>query len=208
MKITQALSGHFTVSPLGNSVSRPHLAVLSGALLCLLLATQTVNAKSVQWVWKNAQGVKVYSDLPPPADIPKKNILKSPHREVVKRKARAASGPVGLVDAQTARGKTDAAVSEAGQSELDKKVEEKRKQEEAKKKAEEKQEQARQEQQERERLAKQQANCQRIAESRRNLNSGVRISTTDENGEKKFLSEQEIQSRLDRLDAAAKSNDC
>lgn len=199
------------------------VAVFVGALLCLALAAQTVQARSVQWIWKNERGAKVYSDMPPPAHISGKNILKSPHRAVVQRRRAAANtGPVGLVDAKVARGEVQAASDGAGaekgvagknqegaqESELDKKVARKREQEEAAKKAEEKQQQAREAQQERERREKQEQNCRRIDESRRNLSSGARVSTTDAKGERRFLSEQEIQGRLDRLDEAAQANDC
>lgn len=226
MKI-KTFSDGFTVSRLTGAGARPYLSVISGALLCLLLSVQTADARAVQWVWKNAQGVKVYSDMPPPAHIPKKNVLKSPHREVVKRQARASTGPVGLVDAKVARGETDAATANApdatagadgsqtkgvptkgAESALDRKVAEKRKKAEAEKKAKAEKEKAEQEKQENERLAKQEENCRRIAESRRNLTSGSRVTTTDEKGERKFLSEQDIQNRLDRLDAAAQSNEC
>lgn len=203
---------------------RACVAALTVVLLCLALTAQTAHARSVQWIWKNEQGVKVYSDMPPPAHISGRNILKSPHRAVVQRRARAVanSGPVGLVDAKVARGEAQSEADEAGakdsadgktkevalESELDKKVALKREQEEAAKKAKAKQEQARLEQEERERREKQEQNCRRIEESRRNLSSGARVSTTDAKGERRFLSEQEIQGRLDRLDEAAQANDC
>lgn len=226
MKIT-ALSGNTMAwQQRGRSLRRLRVrpvAVFVGALLCLALAAQAVQARSVQWIWKNEHGVKVYSDMPPPAHISGKNILKSPHRAVVQRRRAAAdTGPVGLVDAKVARGEVQAASDGAGakdsadgktkevalESELDKKVALKREQEEAAKKAKAKQEQAREEQEERERREKQEQNCRRIEESRRNLSSGARVSTTDAKGERRFLSEQEIQGRLDRLDDAAQANDC
>lgn len=226
MKIT-ALSGKAMVARQRTRAFLPlpacSAAVLAAALLCLALAVPSAQARSVQWIWKNEHGVKVYSDMPPPAHISGKNILKSPHRAVVQRRRAAANtGPVGLVDAKVARGEVQAAPdgtgTEAGaagkkqggaqESELDKKVARKREQEEATKKAEAKKQQAREAQEERERREKQEQNCRRIDESRRNLTSGARVSTTDAKGERRFLSEQEIQGRLDRLDDAAQANDC
>lgn len=45
------------------------------ALLCSTLLSTTALA---QWQWTDAQGRKVFSDLPPPMDVPEKNIVKRP----------------------------------------------------------------------------------------------------------------------------------
>ena len=44
-----------------------------------LLASSAALAQA-KYVWIDAQGVKQFSDTPPPGDIPEKNILKSPRR--------------------------------------------------------------------------------------------------------------------------------
>ena len=48
-------------------------------ILAGLLASSAALAQA-KYVWINAQGVKQFSDTPPPGDIPEKNILKSPRR--------------------------------------------------------------------------------------------------------------------------------
>lgn len=190
--------------------------VVAGAMLC----TQ-VQAAGAQWIWKNAKGSKVYSDTPPPASVPKSRIIKSPRQAAAasqKRRRTLANKPVGLVDAKVARGEMDDASVEAkgdgadskkegkdSMSELDKKVEAKRKKKEA---AQKEKEQAEEEKLAQERRAQQEKNCKRIAQAKRNLTSGSRISAVGEDGQKRFLSEDEVQSRMEQLAEAEESNEC
>lgn len=193
---------------------------LPAVVACTLLCTQ-VQAAGAQWVWKNAKGSKVYSDTPPPASVPKSRIIKSPRQAAVagqKRRSKLANKPVGLVDAKVARGEVEDASTEVegsnekgektaknSMSELDKKLEAKRKKKEAKEKA---QKQAEEEKIAEERRARQEKNCKRIEQAKRNLRSGSRISAVGEDGEKRYLSQDEVQSRLEQLAEAEESNEC
>jgi hypothetical protein len=143
-----------------------------------------------QWQWLDRDGHKVFSDQPPPADVPQKNILRQPggFRPVVPDAASAPattappakSVPVGprlpVKDAQLEARKKQAEDDEA-----------------AKRKAEE------------ERVAKAQSeNCERAKRSQATLQSGVRLQQTNPDGQRVVLDDagraaegQRIQSVID-----------
>lgn len=50
-------------------------ALLAGVLASLLFVQPGVQA---QWIWQDANGQRVISDMPPPAEVPDKNILRRP----------------------------------------------------------------------------------------------------------------------------------
>jgi hypothetical protein len=51
----------------------------SRKLLLLAIACTWAMGASAQWQWVDKDGRKVFSDRPPPQDVPEKNILKQPH---------------------------------------------------------------------------------------------------------------------------------
>ncbi|WHZ11831.1 MAG: Putative transmembrane protein [Burkholderiaceae bacterium] len=132
-------------------------------LACLLSASAMA-----QWQWIDKDGHKVFSDRAPPADIPDQNILQRPTMV-----APAAVAPVGAEPG-------NAAVPAPKIGGQDKALEQKKKQVEeaaaAKKKAEE------------EKIARAQAdNCARARQSMLQLQSGVRIATMNDKGERVFM---------------------
>jgi Domain of unknown function (DUF4124) len=160
-------------------------------------------AASAQWVWTDAGGRKVYSDRPPPSDVPAKNIQKQPGGP------RAAAAPAadapGTTDATgTSAGATAAAAKPApGNLKIsgkDAELEAKKKQAEAaeaaKKKAED------------EKLAQAQAqNCERARRAMSTLQSGVRIQQTNAKGEREFLDDAGRAAETQRLQGVI-SADC
>ena len=64
-----------TLRPMPNTSVSRHLhraGLLAALLLCVALPAQA------QWKWKDANGKVQYSDLPPPAGTPEKDILQRP----------------------------------------------------------------------------------------------------------------------------------
>lgn len=129
-----------------------------------------------QYVWLNAKGVKQYSDQPPPASVPNNKILKTP-RGIVQN--------VDTTPAEAADADSDTAKKAVPPSIADKNAEfEKRRKEQADKdkKAEEKVQQD----------AIKKKNCEDIQAYNRALSSGQRISRVNSNGERTYLSDEEI----------------
>lgn len=144
------------------------------ALLALFVSLPA----SAQYQWLDANGRKVYSDQPPPANVPQKKILQQPgHAAPVAAtssassasKAPAANPPAAVKDVQETKDKP-----------VDKDLEAKKKQaddaEAAKQKAEI------------ETQAKVKAeNCERAKNAKKTLDSGVRISQTNAKGERSYM---------------------
>lgn len=123
-------------------------------------------AAFAQWQWMDNTGSKVFSDRPPPPDIPAKNILKQPGG-TLKIKAAAPEVPASAASAPKLSG-------------VDKALEEKKKQAEdaeaAKRKAEADKN-----------AAAKAENCTRARQSKIQYDSGIRIARVNEKGEREIL---------------------
>jgi hypothetical protein len=150
--------------------------------LIVLAACLYALTASAQWQWLDKDGRKVFSDRPPPADVPDKNILKRPTGRSV-----APAGPAPTV----------APASQA--TGIDKALQEKRKQAEdaeaAKRKAEE-------EQNARVRAE----NCSRAKQAKAGLDSGARVARINEKGEREFLDEAGLSSESQRMQTIIDEN--
>jgi hypothetical protein len=168
-------------------------------LAALTLAT----AACAQYVWLNENGVKQYSDMPPPSSVPNNRILKQPARasdSVPQATATpAVTGTEGArvptgTDSPSASNKEKAPMTTAEKNAdfRKRKIE----QEEKEKKAAD----------EAKRAADKAKNCDRARTYQRALDSGQRIGDTDKDGERYYLSdeqrEQEVQATRNVL------NDC
>lgn len=148
------------------------------ALGLLCFATSSM----AQWQWMDRSGRKVFSDQPPPADIPEKNILKRPGGIVsmplsVVNEDDKASAPAPTVSA--ARSPQPTASEPALTPEQQKKKKEEEAREAAKRKAEE------------EKIAKEkQENCQRAKSSLATLKTGMRVHTVNEKGESTVMDDK------------------
>lgn len=137
---------------------------------------------SAQWQWVDKDGLRVFSDRPPPSDIPEKNILKRPRQYGKTMGGAPAAAALPVPDAPGAAPQAQAgSPNPAG---ADKELMDKKKQAEkqaadaeaAKRKAEE------------ERVAKTQAeNCARARQALAGISSGQRLTRTNEKGEREFL---------------------
>jgi hypothetical protein len=166
--------------------------LLRATLLGLALALPA--AGFAQWQWIDKDGRKVFSDQSPPADIPAKNILKQPGS-----RTRATAEPVAPATPSAALVQP-AAPAAPKLSGKEKELEEKKKQADAaeadKKKAQEEQ------------VAKERAeNCVRVKSAKAAFDSGVRISRTNEKGEREFLDDAQRAAEARRLDGVI-SRDC
>ena len=159
-------------------------AVVLGAIWATSLAAMA------QWQWVDKDGRKVYSDRPPPADIPEKNILKQPGVRA------SALSAVAATPASAASTPASAAVSRPSGKDRD--LEEKKKQAEqqeaAGKKAEE------------ERVQKIRGeNCARARQAKAGFDSGARISTTSKTGERIILDDEARAVEIKRLQSVIQS---
>jgi hypothetical protein len=141
-----------------------------------------------QWQWVDKDGRKVFSDQPPPADVPAKNILKQPSG--TKGKSMAYVDPT---PAAAASAPAKVAASAPKLSGKDKELEDKKKQAEAaaadKKKAQD------------EEVAKLRAeNCTRAKRSKAEYDSGARIAQLNAKGEREFLDDAQRAAESKRLD--------
>ncbi|WP_119154236.1 DUF4124 domain-containing protein [Caldimonas tepidiphila] len=157
-------------------------------LFALALAAAALSMPaSAQWKWRDAQGKVQYSDLPPPAGVPDSDILRLPNEGAAARAA-AGAGRVVAAPAQAA----SAPAQKASGSPLDKEVEARRKAEEqaaeARRKAEE------------QRAAKERAeHCNRGRGQLRALESGERLSRTNDSGEREILDDAQRTEEIARL---------
>lgn len=152
-------------------------------LLLTSLCALTLPA-SAQWQWLDKDGRKVFSDRPPPVDVPDKNILGKP-RSVGK-------ATVSPVAADEAPAQAAANGTNTPASPLDKEVQARKKQaaeaEAAKRKAEE------------ERVARAQAeNCARARTAKTAFDSGLRQTRTNDKGEREFLDDAAREAEARRL---------
>ncbi|WP_326534162.1 DUF4124 domain-containing protein [Pseudorhodoferax sp.] len=143
------------------------------AALLLILATAQPIQAAAQWMWRDASGKAVFSDRPPPNDIPDKNVLQRPSN--VQRQAAAA--PAVPAAAAPAASRASEPAPPSGQ---DKELEQRRQQAENAEAAKLK---AAQEAQLRARAE----NCARARQNKANLDSGMRIARTNAQGEREFL---------------------
>ncbi|MDP3702206.1 MAG: DUF4124 domain-containing protein [Hylemonella sp.] len=156
-------------------------------LICVALCLYALVA-SAQWQWMDKDGRKVFSDRPPPADVPEKSILKRPG-------GRGSAGAV--APAVPAPGAAPGATAAAAG--VDKSLQDKKKQAEdaeaAKRKAEE------------ERNARLMAeNCNRARQAKSGLDSGARMSRINEKGEREFMDESALAAEGQRLQSIINEN--
>lgn len=153
-------------------------------LLLLAVACTWAVGASAQWQWIDKDGRKVFSDRPPPQDIPDKSILKQPSATRPVRAtpaapaAPAAEGSATAASAAASAPKPAASAPTGKDKELEKKKAEAEAAEAAKKKAED------------EKIAKARAdNCERARQAKATLDSGRPITQSNAQGERIFLDE-------------------
>jgi hypothetical protein len=167
-------------------------------IICLAFATAMLALSisfpaNAQYVWLDKNNVKVYSDKPPPPDVPNNRVLKGPRGfkatnigdkqpdENGSAEAKAASTPE-KPPLTTAEKNAEFNKRKMEQAEKDKKAqaEEKIKQEKSQ-------------------------NCEKAKEYQRSLQSGGRFARTTESGERKYLNDEEREAEINRANDALKA---
>lgn len=139
------------------------------ATLAALCSTGTAFA---QYVWIDERGVKQFSDMPPPATIPASRILKQPGSKPVDAAEGATPSPPqpSKPEMTTAEKNAEFRKRKTEQAEKEKKAAEET------------------------RVASEKAKyCERARDYLRALESGERLTHTDRNGERAFLSDEQRQ---------------
>jgi hypothetical protein len=134
---------------------------------------------AAQWKWKDARGQVVISDVPPPREIPDRDVLQKP--DVVARRA-APPAPVASAPSQE---------SSAAKPKVDPELEARKKRSE--------QEQNDKLKAEEDKVAAQRAeNCRRARSHMATLDSGIRLSRTNEKGEREILDDKQRADEINR----------
>jgi len=142
----------------------PHLAAV------LLIALCAPGAAYAQYVWLNNNGVRQYSDMPPPASVPANRILKQPNGLLpsTPEAASAASSSKTLAEQNA-----DFNKRRAEQAEKEKKAADETKL-----------------------AAGKNRDCERARDYRRSLESGERVAHMDKNGERSILTDEQRSQEL------------
>jgi len=159
---------------------------LLGALACAAWPA------AAQWQWVDAQGKKVFSDTPPPPDVPPEKILRRPKEPSVQDGGGNAT--------PTPSASPAAPTSAASRPGIDPGLEEQKRRAEA-------EEAAKQQAQQEHTAQLRQENCTRAQRSKATLTSGQLLSHTNEKGERGFMDEATRQAELQRIERIIAS-DC
>ncbi len=158
-------------------------------------------AAHAQYQWIDKDGRRVFSDRPPPADVPAKNLVTQPRlgQSATARPAVSAP-PADASSSPSAAASRPAAAASAAGSGVDKALEEKkRKAEQAeadKKKADDA------------RLGAARAeNCKRAMNAKSTIDSGMRMARINSKGEREFLDDAQRAEEIQRANAIIAS-DC
>lgn len=152
-------------------------------------------AASAQWQWVDAQGKKVFSDQPPPLDVPEKNILRRPHGSRTAAAAPAAPAEAAPSAPSSAQG-APAGKPTGVDKELEEKTRKAEEAEKAKRAAEEK------------KVAQAKAdNCSRARQGKATMDSGMRVARVNDKGEREVMDDEARAAEQRRLQSIIDS-DC
>ncbi|RZI74982.1 MAG: DUF4124 domain-containing protein [Variovorax sp.] len=161
-------------------------------VLLLGMACSLPLAASAQWQWVDNTGKKVFSDQPPPLDVPEKNILRKPGGAQQQR-ATSAPAPAPTPDLQ-ATGATPPRTAASGPkpSGVDKELEEKTRKAEEAEKAKQAAEKAK--------IAQAKAeNCARARQGKATFDSGIRVARVNAQGEREIMDDKARAGEAQRL---------
>ncbi|MDO5691892.1 MAG: DUF4124 domain-containing protein [Pseudomonadota bacterium] len=151
-------------------------------------------AAHAQYQWVDKDGRRVFSDRPPPADVPQKNVLQQPRMSTGAPVARAAPAPAAAPTAAASEAPSAAASPAAAASAppaVDKTLEEKKKQAEAAEAAKRKAEE--------EKIAAARAeSCKRAMNAKASLESGMRMARLNDKGEREVLDDNQRAAEMKR----------
>ena len=176
------------------------------ASCALLLVAATLSPAHAHWKWRDAKGSVHVSDMPPPPEIPERNILARPgapanaSAKAENAGAKAENAVPPSPAAPAAAVKVPGAVATAAKARLDPELEARRK------KAEQEQ-QAKEAEQVAKRKDEQAEQCKRAQEQLRTFDSGMRIARVNAQGEREVLDDQSRGQETSRVRAMI-AKDC
>ena len=160
---------------------RTDRVIWTGAALCATLITAAPDAAWAQWKWKDAKGQVHISDLPPPRDIPEKDVMQRPS-DAARRAAATAAAQASAASAPVPAAAGQAAAP-AAKPKVDPELEARRSRQEQEQKAKDKANE--------EKVNAQRAeNCQRARQQVATLESGMRIARLNDKGEREVLDDK------------------
>jgi len=162
-------------------------------VLILGMACALPLAASAQWQWVDNAGKKVFSDQPPPLDVPEKNVLRRPAGAQQRATSVPAPASSPLPDVQAA-GATPPRTAASGPkpSGVDKELEEKTRKAEEAEKAKQAAEKAK--------VAQAKAeNCTRARQGKATFDSGIRVARVNAQGEREIMDDKARAGEAQRL---------
>lgn len=145
-------------------------------LVASLALCAFASAAWAQYVWTDEKGAKQFSDMPPPASVPKNRILKQPGG-AIKSVAAAASTAAAPASAEGAAPKASLSAAEKNADFMKRRAEQAEKDKKAASEAQAARDKAQ--------------NCEKARKYQNALASGQRLASTDGNGERVFLNDEQ-----------------
>lgn len=169
-----------------------HFKFLTRTLVLALAGSVLALPSFAQWQWLDKEGRKVFSDRPPPADIPQKSILKEPAFNAPGSSPQSTAGVAASLSAPTPYARASMPKLSGRDTELEARKKQADALVESKKQAEA------------EKLASAKAdNCERVKKGQAALSSGIRIAITNAKGEREFMDDAARLTETKRLQAIA-----
>jgi hypothetical protein len=156
---------------------------LKHALAAAALAVFAAGAFA-QYIWLDEKGVRQYSDMPPPPDVPKSRIIKAPSYKPPANSA-ADKGATSASASASASAKVPMTTAEKDAEYNKRKLEKEKKDKEEAEKSK--------------LAAEKERNCQRARDQKRILDSGQRVAQTGANGERVYPSEEQRAREMDEV---------
>lgn len=144
-------------------------------LLLALLGLALSASAQAQWKWRDARGEVLYSDRPPPLTVPEKDILQSPA---------AVTPRIQIISSQPLGASTPAPAASKNQAKTEAKTDT---EDEARRRKTEQEREAKARAEEQKNAAVRRENCVQARGYMRTLEDGMRISRTNEKGEREIL---------------------
>jgi hypothetical protein len=160
-----------------NLIGKRTLQLLAGGALMLF-----ASVSYAQYVWVDANGTKQFSDRPPPPGIPAKNIIKQPGGTPAKTDG--ATAPAASAPAPAVEDKTSMTLAE--------------REAEYRKRAKAKEEEAKKASQANAARNTNKAACEGARTYKRTLEQGMRVTTTDKNGERAVMDDAQRAAEMAR----------
>jgi hypothetical protein len=149
----------------------------AGFLWLALLGLVFSASAQAQWKWRDARGQVLYSDRPPPLTVPEKDILQSPS---------AVAPRIQIISSQPLGASAPAPAASKPQAKTDAKLEA---EEETRRRKAEQDSEAKARAEEQKNAAIRRENCVQARSYLRTLEDGMRISRTNEKGEREILND-------------------